>query len=104
MTPAGLIPWRFDQPPAIHGVADTQRCRVATVKPPTLGPSEPLPCGPEHRHQQALHVARRNVDEQIPYLTAADCLQVLDDRIDVPAGDERRRWFHDQPSLAHELG
>ena len=46
---------------------------------------------------------RRNVDQQIADLPAGDCFQMLDDRVDVPAGDERRGRLDDRPSLADEL-
>ena len=35
-------------------------------------------------------MARRNIDQQIPDLAAGDGFQVLDDGVDVPAGDEGR--------------
>src|SRR5437867_4383453 len=48
-------------------------------------------------------MSRRNVDEQIPDLTAPDCLEVLNDRVNVPAGDEGRRRLDDRPGLPDEL-
>ena len=44
-----------------------------------------------------------NVDQEIANLSAANRLEVLDDRIDMPALNERRGRLHNHPSLAHEL-
>ena len=48
-------------------------------------------------------MARRNVDQQIADLAARDRFQVLDDGVDMPAGDERRGWLDDRPGETDEL-
>ena len=35
-------------------------------------------------------MSRRHVDQQVPDLAEGDGLEMLDNRVDVPAGDERR--------------
>jgi len=48
-------------------------------------------------------MTRWDVDQQIADLATRHGFQVLDDRVDVEAGDERSRRLHDRPRLAHEL-
>src|SRR4051794_19366578 len=78
VTPVGLIPRALNQPTTAYFIADGQRSAVPQKHPPPLRPPNPLPRRPKDRHKQAFHVARRDIDQQAPDLTAADCFQMLD--------------------------
>ena len=44
-----------------------------------------------------------HVDQQIADLAARYRFEMIDDRVDMPARDERRKRLDDGPRLAHEL-
>src|SRR5579864_1154656 len=103
VSPARAIPGRFDQSPALQGIADAEIRTVAAIEPTSLGPAEPLPRRPKYRYQKALHVARRDIDQQIANVAASDGLEVIAERVDVEAWNERRLGFEDMPCLSNEL-
>ena len=93
--PAGLIPLRHHQPAHTYIVADGEVLAVAGAQVAQVGHAlrPPLPRRPEHAHQERLHRAWGDVDEEpveldpIDLLTGCDSLEVSAQGIDVPAMD-----------------
>ena len=45
----------------------------------------------------------RYVDKQVTDLAARDCLEMVDDRVDMPTVNKGRRGLDDRPRLPNEL-
>jgi hypothetical protein len=48
-------------------------------------------------------VSRRDVDEEVAYLSVGDSFEMLTDSFDVPRSDERNSRLYDVPTLLYEL-
>ena len=103
--PEPLIPLRLHQPPHPHVVAHRQvlGVRRADVAQLRLRPRSPLPGRPEHADRERLHRARRHVDQQPVDLAGGHRLEVLGDRVDVPAVDVGRAGLDHRPGAADEV-
>jgi hypothetical protein len=92
----------LDQAAHLHAVALGEDLGVGGEQPPQPRLAQPLPRRPEHRHAQRLHRARRLVDDQPVQLPGRDGFEVLADRVDVPARDERGGGLDDRPGVSDE--
>src|SRR5712692_7291525 len=63
----------------------------------------PFPGRPDHRDRERLHVARRDIDQQIADLPPAYRLEMFADSVDVKAGNERRRRLDDMPTKSNKI-
>jgi hypothetical protein len=102
--PPALIPDGADDRARVDGVADREVFAVAREDEALRGIVQPIPRRPEDRDAQALHMPRRNVDDQVLDLPTRDRLEMLGDRVDVPIPDQRRPGFDEPPTLANEDG
>src|SRR6266581_8935283 len=103
VSPVAPVPRRLDHGSALARIAQAEALGIAGIKPPPLGPARPFPARPEDAHRERLHVARRDIDQQVPNLAMADGFQVLAKSIDVPAGHKRRDRLKYDPSLFDKL-
>ena len=110
MRPAGLIPLRHHQPAHAYIVADGKVLGVAGAQVAQVGHAlrPPLPRRPEHAHQERLHRAWGDVNQEaveldpIDLLAGCDGLQVGAQGVDVPAMDIGLPRLDDVPSEPHK--
>ena len=102
VAPPCLVPLRLHQGATVEGQLQRERVAVAHTDPASTGGRDPLPHGPEHGHEEGLHVPRRQVDQESRGLTRRDRFQVLADQINMPVRQKRCRRFEHGPGLFHE--
>ena len=90
VAPPCLVPLRLHQGATVEGQLQRERVAVAHTDPASTGGRDPLPHGPEHGHEEGLHVPRRQVDQESRGLTRRDRFQVLADQINMPV--RQKRW------------
>jgi hypothetical protein len=106
VAPQGLIGWATDQANHLVVVAGGNAVGVAERHVAHVGHIHrtPLPGGPEHVREQALHEARRDVDQQSLEIAERHCLEVQADRLEWPALDELPALgLKRVPEVAYEL-
>jgi hypothetical protein len=84
------------------GVALGEVGGVGGEEPPPLRREDPFPRRPEDADRQALHVPRRDVDQQVPNLPPRDGGKVLAEGVEVRAVDELRAGLDDGPGRRDE--
>ena len=113
IAPPFLIPLGLDEPPHLGRVSDGEihRVRGADVAEVRQPRRTPLPRRPEHVDDQALHRARRNVDQEpivIAFVVHHDAigngLEAVADQVNVPVVDILLPRLYYVPRLGDELG